>query len=331
MPLKEEGVEIEVIRRPKGNFDAAAILRAFRLCKGFGCDVFHCDNIHTSPLLGALLAGAKVRLWSKRSMSPAFEELRQPTAREKLAVSIRTSSAAATKILAVSGAVKKELVDMGISSAKIEVFWNPRPEFSISSEDRKRARERFGYGNSAVVFATTGHCVPVKGWDVLLHAFSEIVSDLPEAKLLIMGSTSGAHEQELFQELQSFIKAHGLEERILFAGHLGDVSQGLAAGDVFVQASRSEGFSFALVEGLAAGLPCISTSVGIALDVIQEGVHGFLVQRENVDALAARMLELGQNRELRLKLSENVKKGILAPTFEEYGEKLFSFCQGLLS
>jgi hypothetical protein len=63
-------------------------------------DILHCDNTHTSPLIGAWLAGVKIRLWTKHAMEPAFEAGTQPGLRDRLAVSLRVSTSLATKTLA---------------------------------------------------------------------------------------------------------------------------------------------------------------------------------------------------------------------------------------
>src|SRR5438309_865152 len=64
-PLLDLGTRIEYLPRPHGNVDVGCIWRVYRLCRRLECGVFHCDNIHTSPLIGAALARVPIRLWSK--------------------------------------------------------------------------------------------------------------------------------------------------------------------------------------------------------------------------------------------------------------------------
>jgi glycosyltransferase involved in cell wall biosynthesis len=73
---------------------------------------------------------------------------------------------------------------------------------------------------------------------------------------------------------------------------------------VFVLPSYSEGFSRALLEAMAAGKPVVCTPVGAHREVIQEGVHGFLVRPGDERALAEKTIELLTNSTLRKRMSE---------------------------
>lgn len=77
---------------------AQFVARACALCRRLKCSVFHCDNMHTSPLIGAAVAQVPVRIWYKRSMNAHFEECRGPGWRERLAVSTRLSCCLATRV-----------------------------------------------------------------------------------------------------------------------------------------------------------------------------------------------------------------------------------------
>src|SRR6185436_12553844 len=69
-PFREVGTVVEYPPRARGNFDLGCIRRTFSLCRRLNATVFHCDNIHASPMIGAALAGVPIRVWSKRSMQP---------------------------------------------------------------------------------------------------------------------------------------------------------------------------------------------------------------------------------------------------------------------
>lgn len=328
-PLHETGTSIEYLPRPRRNFDAGTVLRVFRLCRRLRCGVFHCDNMHTSPLIGSALAGVPVRLWSKHSMQPAFEEERTPTLYDRLAIAVRVSCLLATRVLPVSGAVRDELVGLGVRAGKCVVFPNPLPE--ARNANREQARAQLGYRGDELVIATVGHAVPVKGWDVLLKAFQRVASKLARARLLLVGSTSAADERPCFQHLQELIDNFELAGRVQFAGHVPDVATALSAADVFAIPSRSEGYCNALLEAMSAGLPCVSTRVGVAEEAIRPGENGLLVQRGDVPGLADALLTLGRDPDLGRRFGLSAENTRVTCSPEEYAQRLVDLYASLLT
>ncbi len=330
-PLLDLGIKIEYLPRAKGNFDWKCVYRVYKLCRRLHCDVFHCDNIHTSPLIGASSARVPVRLWSKHSMNAAFEEGRKETIRDRIVISVRLSCLLATKTLAVSKTVRDELIRLGFPSSKLMVFNNPMESTILRHVDRDEARAVYGYTPSDIVILTIGHAVPVKGWDILVRAFSDIASEVPQARLLFVGSISANNEVPCYEELNRLIDRTGLKMKVRFPGHLTDIKETLAATDIFVLPSRSEGFGIVLIEALESGLPCVSTDVGVASEVIQPGINGFLVERENYGEMAKALLMLVKDSNLRKKLAEGAKTTSLGiPTMDEYGSQLFNLYESLL-
>ena len=331
-PFQALDVRLVVLPRTRGNFDLKCVARAYALCRQLRCSVFHCDNMHTSPLLGAFLARVKVRIWSKRSMNAHYQQGRQPSLRERIALATRTSSFCVTRIFAVSREVQKELVEMGIPQGRVVVRHNPRMlSVERNGYDRMAVRQSLGLADTAKVVITVGHAVPVKGWDLLVRAFAPVAEAEPQARLILVGSFTAPHERACYADLARWIAEHDLEAKVTFTGHLGDISGVLQAADMFVMPSRSEGFSLALVEALQAGLPCIATRVGIAQDVIEDGVNGFLVERGDEGGLPQAMLRLTQDEGLRKRLAQNAVVPACIPTLQEYAENLACDYESLLA
>lgn len=328
--LNDLGVGIICIPRSHAKIDIALINRIHNLCKNLNCDVFHCDNMHTNQLIASYLAAVPVRIWLKQAMNSCFEECRKQTFYDKLAPSTRLSCFLATKVIAISHAVKNELVELGISENKIMVQSNPRSLLIKHRASREELRRSLGYSESDVVIAALGHAVPVKGWDLLLKSFSGIAGDELRAKLLLIGSTSADSEKIFFAELKNFIGKNELADRVLFTGHANEISKMLSASDIFVLPSRSEGGGNALLEALECGLPCISSRVGYAEEVIQDGVNGFLVNRNDPDALESALRPLIKDKDMRLRFSAKAKLPSNILNLEEYSERLASIYDSLL-
>ncbi len=321
--LQDLGVEFAYEPRARSNFDARNIYRVYSLARRLRPSVFHCDNMHTSPLIGAWLAGVPVRLWSKRAMSNHFGECRPPTLKERVAISTRLSCRLATCTIAVSQSVKNELIELGVPGSKVIVRLNPRKLGDAKSViDRHLVRKEWGCSERDVVIVNVGRAAAVKGWDILLRAFAVVAKLEPRAKLVLAGSFQGDAETQFFSELQKFISEGNLSQRVLFLGHVGDIRSVLHASDIFVMPSRSEGCANALMEAIEAGLPSVATRVGHAEEVIQDGINGFLVQREDVNGMASAIQRLTTDDSVRFRFASHVAIPACIPTLEQYGEKM---------
>jgi glycosyltransferase involved in cell wall biosynthesis len=330
-PLLDLGVELHLEPRPRGKYDFRCMLRVRRLCRHLQADIFVCDNIHMSSLLGAAAARVRVRIWIKRAMNSSYEEVRVPGLKERIAVSTRLSCFLATRVISVSGAVKDELVALGIAPSKLLVRLNPRRlGASLKTGDRSSVRRSHGYSEQDVVITTVGHAVPVKGWDLLLRAFARVSVAEPAARLLFIGGFERPEETEFYKQLRQEIARSNLESSIVFAGHVENVAQLLSAADLFVMPSRSEGSGTALIEALEAGLPAIATRVGIAEQVIVPGVNGFLVERGDEQRLAEAIIHVAGDKRLREALAAGARVPDCVPDLPGYAEGMMTDYAALL-
>lgn len=322
--LKAMEVGIHLMRRPGRKLDLPLAMDIRRMCRRLQVTVFACDNIHLTPLLGARLAGVRSRFWFKRAMNAHFEQCREPGWKERLSPSTRLSAGLATRIVAVSGAVKRELCTLGVPESKVIIRLNPKRLGTVTRSTRAAMRAALGYAPDEIVFVCVAHAVPVKGWDLLVKAFADISFQYPHARLLLVGSTERAEERSLTALLTRQLETLDLKHRVRFTGHVENVADHLLASDIFVMPSRSEGFSNALIEAMEAGLPCIATRVGIAEDVIQHGRNGLLVERNSSAAIAAQMGALLAAPRMRDALAKNLCSPENVPSIPQYAAQLAS-------
>lgn len=330
--LDAAGIRLHQMPRPRKSLDWSTVRNVRLLCLQLGVNVMACDNMHTSPLLGAAWANVPVRLWFVHNMSVHYEEFRLPNFRERLAPSLRLSCRLATGIRAVSQAVKDELVQLGISPCKIQVWHNSRhPGSSKGVLDRAAARASWGFSDADVVIGTVGRAAPVKGWDILVDAFIQIADEVPQARLLLVGSCTAENQKTFSDDLRVRLRAHNLEGRVVFAGYAGQVLTAYRAMDIFALPSRSEAFCCALVEAIDSHLPCVAARVGIAPEVIQNGVNGVLVDRCQPDDFAHGLLRLSQDSNFRDLCRGNSCLPSSILNADEYGAHFAVDCEAMLT
>jgi glycosyltransferase involved in cell wall biosynthesis len=159
------------------------------------------------------------------------------------------------------------------------------------SVDKQALRARFGLAEAKYLVVSVGHIRRVKGFDVFLQAAARVRQVMPEVTFAIAGKRLDLEESH-FQELTALATTLGLGSRFVFLGAVDDVESLLRSADVFCLPSRSEGMSNALLEAMACELPCVATRVGGNPEVIAEGKTGYLVESEDADSVAVRILQL---------------------------------------
>ncbi|MGA2373662.1 MAG: glycosyltransferase, partial [Candidatus Korobacteraceae bacterium] len=136
---------------------------------------------------------------------------------------------------------------------------------------------------------TVGNIRRVKGHDVFIRAAATIAQQFPKVSFSIAGEVL---EPAYFAELQALVQDLHLANHVRFDGEVTNLRQHLAAADIFVLPSRSEGFSNAIIEAMASSLPVVATDVGGNAEAVNDGVTGFVVPPEDPGALSAAILRL---------------------------------------
>ena len=143
-----------------------------------------------------------------------------------------------------------------------------------------------GWPQGSRIVGTVGRLQPVKDHALLLRAFAKVRMQVPEAVLAIVG------DGPLRGALEAQAQQAGLSDAVRFLGDRHDVPRLLTGMDVFALSSASEGYSIALLEACAAGLPIVATDVGGNREIVRDGINGRLVPAADVAALATALIAL---------------------------------------
>ena len=249
--------------------------------------------------IAAALAGQKVSLMSRRSL--ANYQNRHPF----LAGVERFLHRRTTALLGNSRAVVEQLAQEVASRAKIGLIYNGI-EVPEQTDGRTPAelRRTFGIPADACVVVCVANLIPYKGHVDVVDAFGGIAGLLSQSwRLVLIGRDEGEGAM-----LAAKAASLGLSQNVLFLGERSDVGQILEMSDVGLLASHQEGFSNALLEMMAHGLAVVATAVGGNAEAIVDGQCGRLVPPRAPDALAAAVLDLMHDPDLRHRLGTAARR-----------------------
>ncbi len=208
----------------------------------------------------------------------------------------------ADMFIATTAEIEKGLLSDGIPSERIRRITNfidTACFHPVSLEEKRQIRKSLGLALEWKIAICTSKFLPRKGIDDLLKAWQIVVSDHPEAVLLLLG------EGPLLDSMKQLASELGISDRVLFCGLLPDVTAYLQSSDLFVLPSRQEGMPNALLEAMACGLPGVATRIGGVVDVIQDGKNGVLVPPYSPESLANAIKNLLANESLARQYSVN--------------------------
>ncbi|MFQ5785166.1 MAG: glycosyltransferase [Alphaproteobacteria bacterium] len=229
----------------------------------------------------ALLARCPRRVMSRRSLN-RYQRRRPLAARLERWLHRRMQA-----VLGNAAAVVEELRAEGVPKDRLGLIRNG-VEAAAFSTRREIARERLGVDGDALVLVTVANLIAYKGHADLLDALGAVDDRLPAGWMLVcVGRDDG-----LGAELKARAEALGIAANVRWTGMCDDVPGVLAAADIGVLASHEEGFSNAVLEGMAAGLAMVATDVGGNREAIVDGDCGLLVPPHDPRALGEAIVAL---------------------------------------
>ena len=267
-------------------FRFSILFKLVRILKEHRIDLLHC-HVHKPTVYGVMaarLAGTPIVLSHVHGLGRSGKFRRKLT---NYLVSRKCS-----KIIAVANSVKEDILrnNWRMPSEKVSILENSvdYARFADVSATKADARRMLELPTDAFVFGTVGRLAKTKGLTFLIEAFSIVKEQIPSAELILLGN--GPCRDELEQQASK----SPCRDSIRFLGHRGNIEQLYRAMDVFVLSSVAEGMPRAILEAMAAGIPCIATKVGGIPEILPNRDAGRLVPARDADALASSMVEFAK-------------------------------------
>jgi glycosyltransferase involved in cell wall biosynthesis len=199
-------------------------------------------------------------------------------------LALRAAIAASDHVVAVSEPLADAIAtDLGVPRSKVAVLNNG---VRHDEPERITLRDELGLSPGDRLIVAVGNLYPVKGHIHAIDALARLAVRHPSAHLAISG------RGDLEGALLARAREHGLGHRVHLLGLRSDVPAVLAAADLFVLPSLSEGLPLALLEAMFAGCPIVATDVGQVRVALAHGTAGILVEPGDSAALAGALNRL---------------------------------------
>lgn len=217
----------------------------------------------------------------------------------------------ANHIIAISSAVKLNLLKSGLTKEKISIVPD---SVSLHLLDKKIDPLKIipfnTKKNKPFIVGFAGALTPEKGSDVLIEA-AKITRD-ENIKYMIAG------EGPLCDHLKNLITNYHLQEKVYLLGFINDVGSFLKSIDLFVLPSKSEGLGSVLLQAMTAKKPIIASNIGGIPDLIKNQITGVLVPVGDSESIAKSIVRLKNNPKIKMQYADNAFK---------YVERFYtSFC-----
>ena len=214
---------------------------------------------------------------------------------------IRKVLKAADVVLAVSNALRHEIIATGVSGIadKTRLSWNSVDVDKFSNKENNSFRNEYKLDDKPIVLFV-GNLIKRKNVDSILEAKKIASSDY---YLVVVG------DGPLFKKLRKKVEDENIRD-VIFTGARNDVEDIIPSCDVLILPSFSESFGLVLIEALACGKPVIGSDVGGITEIITDNV-GLLVDPKKVSSIARAIDKMINDDDFRYMLSLNARNRAL--------------------
>ena len=265
------------------------------------------DILHTHASMTARMAARKAKVPYIFNTKHCMEGAPGPLPKKMLRrmVNHRFSD----RIIAVSKAVRRSMIDGGTDAKQIVTVYNGIEKIPVPTAEEKAALlASFGGQAGEKAVGMVARLEEVKDHETFLLGAKEVLKKRQDVRFYIIGDGS------LRETLENRAKELGISQKVCFTGFLRDVEKIEAALDIAVITSKAEALCLSILESMIAGIPAVGTDSGGVAEVISNGENGYLIPVGDYHALAYRLEVLLEDDEKRKLFGEQAKQ-IAAETF----------------
>jgi glycosyltransferase involved in cell wall biosynthesis len=222
-------------------------------------------------------------------------------------------------LLPVSPNLMRRCVEAGIPASHLRLTPNGidvgrfRP---ATGAERAAIRRDLGWSEHERVVAFVGFFSRDKRPDLLFGAWQRLAAQGVAAKLVYIGATASPYfeiDHSLAEDIRARAAAMGRAADVVFIAPTHEMERYYRAADVFVLSSVREAHPVSLVEAMACGIPVIATRIEGATDVmIEDGVNGRLVNPDDVQALAAALVQVLEKPDEAARLGRHARETVVS-------------------
>jgi glycosyltransferase involved in cell wall biosynthesis len=277
---------------PRSELDLAAAWRLARVLKQIEPEIVHAHDPH-----GVAVAAAAIG-FGGLAVKPTLVASRRVDFQLKMNALSQWKYRQVAAFLCASEAIRQILIAQGIPREQALTIHEGIDLAHVDAAPPVSVREAFWLPTHAPIVGCVGALVEHKGHRYLVHAATDIVRAVPEARIVILG------EGDLRDELTRMIKELGLERHVLLPGFRPDVLSLLKAVDVFVMPSVTEGLGTSIIDAMACTKAVVASAVGGIPEVVEPEKTGLLVPPRDASALGAAVVRLLRDEPLRDRLAQ---------------------------
>lgn len=266
-------------------------------------DIVHSNSLSAQIQMN-LVAGIKdiPKIWHVRDVFPRHLSIR---------LSAHYAALRATRIIAISRAVRDNLGKMGLSKDKISVIYNGIDCEGVGTVScaGEMTRERFGAGNDGCIVGMIGSISYSKGHDVFIQAAHQVLQKFPDTRFAIVGGCF-PENVSYYQKMRRLVEKLHIQDQVVFTGPVEDIEKLICSLDIVVNVSRErEGLGRSILEGMAWGKPIVATRVGGIPEVVNDEC-GILIRSENIGELAEKLCLLIEDKDLRAEMGRKGRERV---------------------
>lgn len=304
--LKDKRIKYYTLSGGESSIKFKHVVELFQIIKREHIDIVH-THASLSGRIAGRLAGCRVIL-TRHGISTGNKGF------IKRLLSYAIARMFTDKIIAISRAVKIDLIETGVPADMIKIIHNGIDLSKIHGTGHS-LREELGVSNDIPLIGIVARIVWEKGYEYAIKAMPPVLKQYPSALLVVVG------DGPLKLKMQELAKKLSIDKNIVFLGYRRDVEKLVSDFDVFVLPSVSEGLGLSLLEAMALGKPVIATEVGGIPEVIKNESNGLLVNPRDEGALALGILRILSSKDFSRSLAESAKKTV----YEKFSAQSMAF------